>query len=385
MSDIQRFFNPPPGSFFLFGPRGTGKSTWVGKHFPEALTLDLLQPDVFQEYDVHPENLRDRLGALPHPTTVVIDEVQKIPALLDVVHAQVELKKGHRFILTGSSARKLKQAGVNLLAGRALLCTLHPFMAAELGPSFNLETALRQGLLPILRADSPPEKTLKTYVGLYLREEVKMEGLVRRLTDFSRFLETVSFSHAQTLNISNISRECGVERKTVEAYVQILDDLLLSFQVPVFTRRAKRELSAHSKFYLFDPGVYRVLRPAGPVDRPEEIDGAALEGLVAQHLRAWLAYGEEDAQLYFWRTRSGVEVDFVVYGPKDFWALEVKNTGRIRPEDLRGLKSFREDYPESKTILLHRGKDRLLRDGILCLPVEPFLKNLRPGHPLENA
>jgi predicted AAA+ superfamily ATPase len=181
------------------------------------------------------------------------------------------------------------------------------------------------------------------------------------------------------LNVANIARECQVERKTAAAYVEVLEDLLLSFRVPVFTRRARRETSVHPKLFLFDTGVFRSLRPRGPLDRPEEIEGAALEGLVAQHLRAWLAYRGSDAELFFWHTRSGVEVDFVIYGAAAFWAIEVKNATRVRPEDLRGLQAFGADYPEAELIILYRGTSRERHDRTWILPVDEFLSALDPS------
>jgi uncharacterized protein len=184
------------------------------------------------------------------------------------------------------------------------------------------------------------------------------------------------------LNVANVARECQVERKTVAAYIEILEDLLLSFRVPVFTRRAKRETAVHQKFFVFDAGVFRSLRPRGPLDRPEEIEGAALEGLVAQHLLAWIAYRQADAELFFWRTRSGVEVDFVVYGAAGFWAIEVKNTDRIRPEDLRGLEAFGTDYPGAQLMLLYRGPRRERRGRIWICPVGEFLGSLHPARTL---
>lgn len=206
-----------------------------------------------------------------------------------------------------------------------------------------------------------------------------MEGLVRNIGNFSRFLEAVSFSHASLISISNVARECEVERKVVEGYVSILEDLLLGYRLPVFAKRAKRALVAHPKFYLFDAGVYRSLRPKGPLDRPEEISGNALEGLVGQHLRAWTAYSKSESSLYFWRTRSGVEVDFILYSPEGLFAIEVKNSARIHPKDLKSLKAFKQDYPASKAYLLYRGKDHLLKDDILCLPCDKFLRQLRPA------
>lgn len=379
---LGRFFHDPLTHYFLFGPRGTGKSTWLHARYPDALWIDLLAPEAHRQFAARPERLRELVAGNADREVVVIDEVQKVPELLDVVHELIERRLGPRFILTGSSARKLRRAGVNLLAGRALVRSLHPFMAAELGERFRLDSALTQGLVPLVWDAEHPSDTLRAYVGLYLREEVQTEGLVRQVGDFARFLEVVSFSQAAVLNVSEVARECQVSRKTVEAYLGILEDLLLSFRVPVFTKRAQRHLSTHPKFFWFDTGVYVATRPAGPLDRPEEIAGAALEGLVAQHLRAWIDYSREDFQLSFWRTKAGNEVDFVVYGSGGFWALEVKHTAVLRPADLRGLKAFREDYPEAALRLLYRGREILEIDGIRCLPCEDFLLGLIPGKPL---
>ena len=192
-------------------------------------------------------------------------------------------------------------------------------------------------------------------------------------------MEAISFSHGSVLNLANVARECHLNRKTVEGFLEILEDLLLSWRVPVFTRRAKRELASHPKFYFFDAGVFRTNRPSGPLDLPLETEGTAFEGLVAQHLRAWCAYSDGDHQVHYWQTRSQVEVDFVLYGPNGLYAIEVMNTSQVRPEDLRGLKRFAEDYPESRRFLLYRGRDRLVRDEILCLPGEEFLRNLIPN------
>ncbi len=378
MEPIVRNFTPPKQSFFLFGPRGTGKTTLLRQRYPDALWLDLLEPDVFRSYSAHPERLRELVLAHPEKETVVVDEVQKIPELLSVVHMLIEKPVKTRFMLTGSSFRKIKRTGVDLLAGRALKKTLHPFLAGELSEKFNVDNALRYGLLPLVVSAPEPQSVLQTYLALYIREEVQAEGLVRNIGRFSRFLEAISFSHGSVLNISSVARECEVERKVVEGYLSILEDLLLAFRLPVFTRRAKRKVAAHPKFYFFDAGVYRAIRPAGPLDRAEEISGCALEGLLAQHLLAWNAYRNEANRLYYWRTVAGSEVDFVVYGKEVFWAVEVKNTARLRPEDLRSLKTFHADYPESIPFLVYRGKERLRKDGILCVPCEEFLLRLHP-------
>jgi predicted AAA+ superfamily ATPase len=298
--------------------------------------------------------------------------------LLEVVHLLIERKTGQQFVLTGSSARKLRRQGVNLLGGRAVQKHLHPYMAAELGNRFSLPKALRQGMLPLVWAADDPAATLQAYNGLYLREEVQMEGLVRNVGSFARFIEAISFSHGAVLNLSNVARECQVSRKTVEGYLEILEDLLLSFRVSIFSKRAKRALAAHPKMYFFDAGVFRANRPAGPLDVASELDGLAFEGLVAQHLRAWCDYSSGRNQLYYWQTRSQVEVDFVLYGESGLRAIEVKNTSQVRSEDLRALKSFAEDYPQSQLYFVYRGKERLKQDGVLCLPGEEFLAGLTP-------
>jgi predicted AAA+ superfamily ATPase len=379
MTSIIRYLKEPGGSFFLFGPRGTGKTTWLKQNHADALTVDLLDRESFRTYSAYPERLIDLVKAQPRHRVIVLDEVQKIPELLDVVHSLMEQAPERRFILTGSSARKLKRAGVDLLAGRAAHLTLHPFMAAELGSGFDLQSALDLGLVPVVYSASSSRDALSAYLGLYIEQEVKAEAIVRDVGGFSRFLEALSFSHASVLSLSGVSRECQINRSTAQVYIEVLEDLLLAFRVPVFSRRAKRHLIQHPKFYFFDAGVFRSVRPRGPLDRPEEMAGAALEGLVAQHLRAWIAYRRKpDTKLYYWQTKSGAEVDFVVYGENVFVAIEVKNATRVDRSDVRALRTFKQDYPEARAALLYRGRDRLLIDDIPCLPCGEFLLNLKP-------
>lgn len=366
----------------MFGPRGTGKSTWLKKNFPDSIYIDLLSPEDYRILSAKPERLRELVEGNPEKKTVILDEIQKVPQLLSVVHQLIEEKKSLQFILTGSSSRKLKRSGVDLLAGRALLKTCHPFLASELGSLFCLETALQYGMLPLVINSKNPEDVLKAYITLYIREEVQMESLVRNIGDFSRFLETISFSHASILNTSTIARECSVGRKTVEGYISVLEDILLSFRLPVFAKKAKRLLVSHPKFYYFDTGLFRTVRPVGPLDKPEEIGGAALEGLIAQQLHAWNSYSGEKNNLYYWRTKAGNEVDFIVYGKTEFAALEVKNSGRVNMKDLKGLQSFKQDYPESETILLYRGKEKIKIGKVLCIPCGEFLENLLPRQKL---
>ena len=384
MEAVRRFLQLPLGSSFLFGPRGTGKTTWLTRELASGLYINLLRPEEHREMQARPERLRELVLGNPDRLDVILDEVQRVPQLLPVVHDLMESGPPRRYVLTGSSARKLRRGGTDLLAGRAVVRTLHPFMAAEL-PDFELARSLVHGLVPLVVMANDPPDVLAAYANLYLEQEVKAEAMTRSVSDFARFLEVVSFSHGAILNVSNVAREAQVGRKTVEGYLSVLEDLLLCFQLPVFSRRAKRATVAHQKFYLFDAGVYRSLRPRGPLDKPQEIDGAALEGLVAQHLRAWVAYTGADYELSYWRTRSGVEVDFVVYGAGGFWAVEVKNAATVRTEDVRALRAFATDYPECETLLLYRGTDRLVVNGVRCIPVQDFVTALRPGRGLSAA
>lgn len=238
--------------------------------------------------------------------------------------------------------------------------------------------------MPLRFGQKNPLETLQAYINLYLEEEVKMEGLIRQFEPFSRFLQVMSLSQGAILNMTNVARECHVKRTTTNNWLAILEDLLICHQLPIFTQRAKRELSSHPKFYFFDTGVYRALRPRSILDTQSEIDGAGLEGLVAQHLIAWRDYTKEKHEVTFWRTRSGTEVDFIILGPLGFWAIEVKNSDTIRPDDLRGLKEFHEDYPEAQLFLLYRGTERMMKNNILCIPCEEFLLALYPNMPFEK-
>ncbi|MCK4827532.1 ATP-binding protein, partial [bacterium] len=365
-----------------FGPRGTGKSTWLKMTYPDAMMIDLLSSRLFLSYSSDPERLVDVIVGNPDKKTFVIDEIQRVPELLPLVHKLIEADKSIQFILTGSSARKLKRTGVDLLAGRAILRRCHPFIAAEIGNQFKLDSALEYGLIPLVFSSSRSDDVLSSYIDLYIREEIQSEGIIRNISGFSRFLEAISFSHASILNISEVARECQVERKTVEGYIKILEDLMISYRLPVFSKRAKRVLVSHSKFYFFDSGVFRTLRPRGPLDKTSEISGQSLEGLILQHLRAWNEYSSSSHELFYWRTKSGREVDFIVYGEDEFAAIEVKNSRSIHSKDLRHLLAFKEDYPESSLILLYMGEETIKKKDVLCLPCKDFLLNLVPGKSL---
>lgn len=377
VSSFKRFLNSKEYNYFLFGPRGVGKTTFLKNSFPDALYIDLLNPVNFRNYKAHPERLIEIVKA-QREKIVIIDEVQKIPELLDVVHHLIEEDKKYRFVLSGSNPRKIIRKGFNLLSGRLKLKKLHPFMGSELKDEFDYKKSLRYGLIPLIYFSENPLDTLDAYISLYLQEEIIQEGIIRNSGDFMRFLEVISFSQASLLNISSIARESNVKRKTVYNYMDILFDLLIAFTIPVFTKRAKRALVMNRKFYFFDSGVFNAIRPKGIIDSIEEIEGSVIEGIVAQHLKSWIDYSDNKYELFFWRTRSGVEVDFIIYGEKMFYAVEVKRKERITKNDLKSLKIFRQDFPEAKLLLLYNGNEELLIDDIFCMPVEKFLRVLTP-------
>lgn len=365
---------PERQSCFLFGPRGTGKTVWVGSTLPGALTFDLLDARIYGRLLPNPALLGELVPA-SFKGWVVIDEVQRAPALLDEVHRLIETRRLH-FVLTGSSARKLRRAGVNLLAGRALTRHMHPLTAKELGRDFDLARATRIGGLPFAWTTEKPDDYLAAYASTYLREEVLQEGLTRNLAAFSRFLETASFSQGTVLNMAAVARESGIQTKLAENYFTILEDLLIAVRIPAFTKRAKRRVVLHPKFFLFDAGVFRAIRPRGPLDSPEEADGPALETLVLAHLRAWNDYGNLGYTIHYWRTPEGDEVDFVLHGERGLFAIEVKRSARIRHEDLKSLTRFRQDYPNARTLLLHTGPRRWHESGVDIVPLTEALADL---------
>ncbi|MCP5491879.1 MAG: ATP-binding protein [Chlamydiales bacterium] len=361
-------------SYFLFGPRGTGKTHWIQNLHPKALYIDLLNSQTYRRLLNNPSSLRELIPA-GFDDWIILDEVQRVPELLNEVHSLIE-SKSYKFCMTGSSARKLRAKGTNLLAGRAVVRKMHPLIAQELGKDFSLTHALKYGLLPETISHHDPEDYLSSYVSTYLKEEVTQEGVIRHLDAFSRALETASYSQGSILNVSAVARDAQVSRKAMEGYFTIMEDLLLADKLPVFSKRAKRKLISHSKFYFFDAGVFRTLRPMGPFDRPEEADGAALETLFYQHLRALNDYLHLGYTLYFWHTQTQLEVDFVLYGKLGLRAFEIKRSRNIAPADLNGLKAFGNDYPEAKLYILYGGSCRLYFGNIEAIPFEEALREL---------
>lgn len=357
----------------MFGPRGTGKSTWLRAQYENAVFIDLLNSDIYRMLLSSPHRLQ---SLIPQGNDLVIlDEVQKIPNLLNEVHRLMAEKKIN-FILTGSSARKLRRGNANLLAGRAVQRYFHPLTCWELGKDFSLKKALKFGLLPMSVTAKDPMDFLSAYVNSYLREEIQSEGLVRNLSSYSHFLEVASFSQGSTLTMSRIASDVGVDAKVIASYFEVTEDLLLSIRIPVFSKKAKRRLKVHPKFFYFDCGVFRAIRPRGPLDIDAEIDGPAFETLFLQHYRALGEFLKWDQKIFYWKTVSNIEVDFVSYGEEGLFAFEVKRTHRLRNEELDGLRLFQQDYPMAKCFFLCATEEEKTIDNIRIINFENGLKNL---------
>lgn len=365
---------PARTSFFLFGPRGTGKTTWTKSKFPNAIYLDLLKAETYNYLLANPTRIEEFISK-EFKDWIIIDEIQKIPELLDEVHRLIETHQ-LKFVLTGSSARKLRRGGVNLLAGRALIQNIHPLTAYELGGDFDLKQYLQYGGLPLVFSSEDKNAYLKSYIQTYLQQEVIQEGISRNLGAFSRFLETASFSQGSVLNMLEVAREASLGRRMVENYFSALEELMIGVRLPIFSKKAKRKLVSHSKFYFFDTGVYRAVRPLGPLDNPDFISGIAAESIFFQNLRAINDYLNLNYELFYFRTISGVEVDFILYGERGIKAFEVKSKNHIHSSDIKGVKTFLADYPESKGYIIYGGDKKMYRDNIEILPMEMALKTL---------
>jgi len=382
MPNIKRILNinlPPRKSAFLWGPRKTGKSTYLREKFPQSIVYDFLQTDLFLEFSKRPSLLRERLlakesQALKHP--VILDEVQKVPQILDEVHWLME-NKGLRFILCGSSARKLKKGKANLLGGRAWRFEMFPLVSAEL-VDLDLLKVLNHGLIPIHYLEDSSEKSLKAYTQDYLKEEVIAEGLTRNIPAFSRFFDAMAYSHGELTNYSNIARDCGVDSKTVREYYQILVDTLMGRLVAPFKRRQDRQIiTKAAKFYLFDVGVAGAIMKRKIVEARGELFGKAFEHFVLMELVAHSSYNELDYEINFWRTKSGLEVDFVL--AKGEVAIEVKGSSRVEQRDLRPMMAFAEEYAPKKALLVCNEREERIQGRIRIMPWRRFLEDLWEG------
>jgi predicted AAA+ superfamily ATPase len=370
---------PPGQSAFLWGPRKTGKTTYLTRRFPNSVVFDLLDTDLFFDLSKRPSLLRERLAACDAATLerpVIIDEVQKVPRLLDEVHWLIE-NRGLRFVLCGSSARKLRRGNVNLLGGRAWRFEMFPLVSPEV-INLDLLRALNRGTVPAHYLRDDFARSLRAYTLDYLKEEVFAEGLTRNLPAFSRFFDAVGFSHGDLTNYSNIARECGVDSKTVKEYYQILVDTLLGSFVHPFKRRQNRQvISRAPKFYLFDVGVAgSITRRTITVEAGEEF-GRAFEHLVFMELSAHRAYTEKDYEINFWRTKSGLEVDFVLGGGEV--AVKVKGKSRVDRRDLLPLKAFVEEHSPAKALVVCTETEERIHDRIRIMPWRRFLAELWSG------
>ncbi len=351
-----RLISTPGQSFFLLGLRGVGKSTWARWQFPDALHIDLLDEARYQDYLVDPSLFALDLQAAKPGSWVVVDEIQRLPNLLNEVHRHIEACHLN-FALLGSSARKLKATGVNLLAGRALHRTMHPLTPSELGDDFDLEAALDVGTIPLVWIADDRRAVLESYARLYLREEIRAEGLVRNLPGFARFLPIAALCHAQIINVSGLARDCGVARTTVEGYLDILEDTLVVFRLPAFQPRLRVRERHHPKLYWVDPGLVRAVKKIhGPVSFEER--GALLEGWVLHLLRVHGEEGRLFEDLHYWAPQSGsrTEVDFLLRRGKEFVALEVKSQPRYHTGMLPGLRAVGALAGMVRRILVYGGK-----------------------------
>lgn len=361
-------------SCFLLGPRQTGKSTLLKQRFPEARYINLLEADVFREYSANPELLRQRLK--PADRRIIIDEVQKLPSLLDEAQALIDRDKQLRFVFTGSSARKLKRGHANLLAGRAWFARLHPLVSPEVEFA-QLERRLNTGGLPAVFDSRHPRQDLLAYVGSYLQEEIRGEALTRAIEPFSRFLTVAGLCNGESLNFTSIGSDCGVAPRTVREYVQILEDTLVGHVLPAFQKTAKRKPVATAKFYWFDVGVAHVLGRQGHITAGSSAYGRALEHLVFLELRAYLDYRRREDSLTYWRSLSQIEVDFVI---DEHTAIEVKATGRVSGRDLKGLLALREEVPLQRMIVVCTERQaRRTDEGVEVIPIGEFLETLWKG------
>lgn len=359
-------------SYFLFGPRGTGKSTLIEQTLPDAKIYDLLDASVFQRLLREPTLISQETRA---DTLVVIDEIQKLPELLDEVHRLI-VKRKQTFLLTGSSARKLRKGSANLLAGRAFQASLFPLTSQEIS-DFDLLTYLNTTGLPEFYGQGGVHDYLKAYVGTYLQEEIKAEALTRNLSGFVRFLEVVALCNGEEINYANISSDCGVAARTLEAYFGILDDTLIGFSVQPFLSTTKRKALTRAKYFLFDIGVVNSLARRGYVEPKSELFGRLFEHFIALELRAFLAYHFIDLPLQYWRSTSHFEVDFII-GNK--LAIEVKSTDLVTDKHLKGIRALKEEgLVQTHAVISLDPHERQTMDGIHIWPWENFLKKLWSG------
>lgn len=371
---------PPQGSetFFLWGPRQTGKTTLLKASYPRAIWIDLLKADEYRKYLTNPEYLRQELEWKEDVSFVVIDEIQKIPALLDEIHWLHENRKIN-FALCGSSARKVKRGGINLLGGRAIRYELFGLVSNELGQNWDLVRMINHGYLPRIYLAQHPQRLINAYIADYLKQEIAAEGLVRNLPVFSRFLDLAALSDTELVNFSTIARDCGVSGQTIKGYFDILTDTLLGRWLPAYTKRRKRRVISSPKFYFADVAVVNFLAKRGSLQPGSELFGKGFENWCFHELCAYNEYSESFAQLAYWRLASGIEVDFIINDMHK--AIETKATPKIKSDHLKGLRTLQEEHPDvgKRILVCLEDKPRRTEDGIDILPAETFAKMLWQG------
>lgn len=372
---ICRLNKESDGSIFLFGARQTGKSTLLRTHLAGSLYIDLLDTEVKKRLRQRPGLLYDMLQGKPEESLIVIDEIPEVPELLDEVHRLISEKR-LRFVLCGSSARKLKRKGHNTLGGRAYPVCLYPLVSAEI-PDFDLDRALSFGTLPPHYLAKKPERMLSAYIDIYLKEEIKQEALVRNLNAFQRFLEVAALTDGEMINYNNIAQDCGVSASAVSGYFDILEDTLIGYRIPAYAKVMKRRLVQAPRFYYFDVGVANHLLHRHKLVRGTPEYGHAFEHFIMQELVAFLGYSDSAEHLSYWRTYTGMEVDAVIGDAKV--AVEIKSVEEVLPRHLKGLTAFGEEHPQCRRIIVSH--DIIPRNvkGIELMPVSDFLKSLWNG------
>lgn len=376
LSRILDIKNSGNESCFLWGARQTGKSTLLKRTFPEARYIDLLKSDEFERYHRHPSLLREELILLPKGKIVIIDEIQKIPALLDEIHWLMTNRNDLCFILSGSSARKLKRSGANLLGGRAIRKNLYPLVSSEI-PDFDLIKACNNGMMPRHYLTENASKRIQAYVGDYLQEEIKAEALTRNLSIFSRFLEVAALSNGEIVNYNNIAAECGVSSPTIKEYFSILEETLIGYMIPAFTEKVKRRVIQAPRFYYFDIGIANYLLKRGTLNPGSPEFEHAFEHLVIQELIAYIRYSDNQQRLSYWRTTSGYEVDAII-GDAEV-AIEIKSSTEVKSHHTKGLRAFSEEFPQVRLIVVSLDQYPRQMNNIEVYPVREFLSLLWNG------
>lgn len=372
---VQKIVDAQEDSVFLWGARQVGKSTLVKSVYPNAKIYDLLKSDEYTRLLRRPQLLREELLSFGEETLVVIDEIQKIPQLLDEVHWLI-VNRGIRFILCGSSARKLKRIGTNLLGGRAMSVKLYPLVSVEI-PDFDLVRGINHGMLPRHYLAANPKKRLEAYIGTYLKEEIQDEAVVRQLAAFNRFLDVAAQSNGEIINYKNIAQDCGVSAVTVKEYFAILQQTLIGYMLPAFTESKKRRAITAPKFYYFDVGVANHLLHRSNLQQGSVDFGHAFEHLMIQELIAYLSYSESDEHLSYWRTASGYEVDAIIGDGRV--AIEFKSSEEVQSKHTKGLKAFSEEYADARLIVVSMDVNPRMLNGVEVVPAMDFLQLLWEG------